>query len=221
MPELVSIGSARLDGLLLTFILSAAAGLGALWLWQRRSPDSPDRVLQDLLFNAVVIALLGWKLAFIIRDPESVWNSPQSLLLVRGSDTDALIGLFLALLYLLLAVRVRKLSWLRLLDTAAMAVLPGSAVWNGLTDFPYRIIYALLFLIVYIYLLRSVQASEPVSGEYGRAGLLGAGIGGLVVSLFAPYPPGDFPDLTAGLSALQWCFILLAAGGALLQVKRG
>jgi len=219
MPELVAIGGARLDGVLLTYILSAAAGIAALWVWLKRKPDPADRVWLDLLINAALIALLVWKLAYILKDPQAVVHSPASIILVRGSSTDALLGLFAALIYLLLAVRLRKLPWLRLLDAAPLAVLPGCALWNGLTDFPYRLVYAILFLIVYGYLLRAPAA--PGSGESGRTAMLGAGIGGLTVSLFAPYPPGAFPELTGGLSALQWGFILLAAAGALLRSQKG
>ncbi|GGD47118.1 hypothetical protein [Paenibacillus nasutitermitis] len=219
MPELVSIGGARLDGVLLTYILSAAAGFGALWIWLKKRPDVQDRFSLDLLINAALIALLVWKLAFIVRDPQAVWHSPASLILVRGSSTDALFGLFAAIIYLLIALRLRKLPWRRLMDVAPFAVLPGCVLWNGLSDFPYRLIYAILLLVVYGYMLRVAAVSG--SGESARTAMLGAGIGGLAVSLFAPYPPGTFPELTGGLSALQWCFVLMGAAGALLRSHTG
>ncbi|MBW7476836.1 hypothetical protein K0T92_19145 [Paenibacillus oenotherae] len=221
MPELISIGTFRLDGGLLAAFLSVIAGLTALGLWTKRSPDTRNGPWLDLLTNAAVITVIGWKIGFLLHDPALLWERPSSLIIVRGSLSDLLLGLLAAALYMTWTVKRKRISWLRLLDVIPYAALPGFIVWNAITAFPYRIVYMILVIFIYAALLRSQEAGTPGTGDAIRLVLLGAGFGGLVSSLFAAYPQGTWPQMTLGLTLLQWCLIGLAVIGSLWRKPSG
>lgn len=221
MPELVSVGSLRLDGGLLAAFLSVIAGLTALGIWIKRSRETREGPWLDLLTNGSIIAIAGWKLGFLLHDPSMLWERPGSILIVRGSFSDLLVGIIAAALYLAWALRRKRLSLLKFFDALPYAILPGLIVWNAITAFPYRIVYMLLFTVLYIVLLRSQEAGSPGTGDAMRMFLTGIGFGGLTVSLFANYPQGTWPDMMLGLTLLQWCLIGLAVLGALWRKKDG
>lgn len=221
MPELISVGSLRLDGGLLAAFLSVIAGLTALGIWINRSKSTRGGPWLDLMINASVITVVGWKLAFLLHDPAMLWERPSSILIVRGSFSDLLIGIIAASLYLVWALRRKRLSWLKFFDVLPFAILPGFIAWNAITAFPYRMVYMVLFVVLYIVLLRSQEAGVPGTGDAMRMFLIGIGFGGLTVSLFAVYPQGTWPELILGLTMLQWCFIGLAVLGALWRKQDG
>ncbi|GGG24312.1 hypothetical protein [Paenibacillus abyssi] len=217
MPEMVTLGPLTLDGLLLSVLISAAAGLLALTAWMRTKHQLREGPWVDLLFNVIVITGVCWKLGFLIGDPSLLWERPLSLLMVRGSELDALIGLTLSVIYLAFALRKRKLPLQAFLGVLPFALLPSLFIWNLLSAFPYQVPYALLNAILYLYLVRS--SNEEGSAAVLRLYLLGMGFGGLVVSLFAVYPPGELIRTTLGLTGMQWIFIAHGIIGVFTTTK--
>ncbi|RAP75223.1 hypothetical protein [Paenibacillus montanisoli] len=220
MTEPIAIGPLRLDAMMLAAIGSAAAGLAILKLWLARSPFKEERYWFELAVNAMIWILIGWKLAFLLREPEVLWERPSALIIVRGSGSDTAVGMLLAIVYLGYATRKRRIKALKLLDVLPFALLPACIVWTLITDRWYGIPYAILLAAVYGVLFRTGAAGRAGSGETASLALLGTGIGGLVVSLFAPYPPGELPMLTFGLTTLQWLFILMSLLGIGLPTRR-
>ncbi|MFC5651885.1 hypothetical protein ACFPYJ_22735 [Paenibacillus solisilvae] len=223
MPEMLPVGSLRLDGALLTAILSVAAGLCALrvWFWRIALESELRLFWMAALTNMCLISLIGWKLAFLIDDPSLLWNRPSSLILLRGSASDAAALLLAAVIYLLILIRRRRIPMVQLLDILPYAVLPGCFVWELLWQTPYLLPYASLVIVIYIVLIRTPEAAVPGSGKSSQLCALGLGYGGLLVSLFTVYPPSAVPLLILGLTRLQWIFIALAGLGALLQARNG
>ncbi|SDX90101.1 hypothetical protein [Paenibacillus sp. CF384] len=219
MSETIELGPLRLDAMLLAGLLSAAVGLAMFKIWLSRSSLQGETNWMDIALNAVICTIIGWKLAFLVRDPELLWERPSALLLVRGSATDTAFGFLLACAYVAYAGRKRNIPLKKLLDVWPYAIIPGCIVWTLLTDFPYAIPYALLLACVYGILFRTGASSRIGSGETASLSLLGTGIGGLFVSLFAAYPPGTLPALTFGLTMLQWLFIALSFIGILMPRK--
>ncbi|WP_308638325.1 hypothetical protein [Paenibacillus silvisoli] len=213
MSEPIAVGPLRLDAMLLAALVSAAVGLAMLKLWLSRSPLKEERYWLDLALNAMIWTLIGWKLTFLVREPEVLWERPSALIIMRGSGSDTLVGILLAIGYLAYASRKRGIPFVKLLDVWPFALLPAFFAWTLLTDRWYGIPYALLLAAVYGILFRTGAAGRAGSGEAASLALFGAGIGGLAVSLFAPYPAGELPGLTFGLTTLQWLFILLSLVG--------
>jgi len=221
MPDIVSIGPLRVDGSLLAVMLSVAAGLLALSLWIRRSSEARNGPWVDVLLTMTLIAIIGWKLGFIVSDPAIVWERPSALLIMRGGTTELLIGLGAGLIYLLQLLLRKKLSLLRFMAVLPFALLPGMIVWSILSEFPYGWPYALVWILVYIWLWRWSAGGDSDSSEYAFSlSLRGIGLGGLAASLFASYPPGYLPELTLGLTNGQWLWILIAVVGVLWPSRK-
>ncbi|WP_116191107.1 hypothetical protein [Paenibacillus taihuensis] len=227
MPEVIALGPLRLDAVLLAALIAGAAGFLAFKIRLRRlagseqseqSKQSKQAELWERLYvNTAIITLLCWKLLFLLRAPSMLWERPSSLVIVRGSGFDALIGLAAAIIYVAYVRYRTRIAGLLMLDMWPFAILPACLVWTLLTNVPYGLGYTVLYAILYVVLLR-VDA-EAGSGRFASIALLGSGIGGLLVSLFAPYPPGVVPSLTFGLTSLQWLFIGAGLVGSLLPVK--
>jgi len=224
MPDIVSIGPLRVDGNLLAVMLAVAAGLLALSLWIRRSSEARKGPWVDVLLTMALIAIIGWKLGFVISDPSIVWERPSALLIMRGGKTELLIGLGAALIYLLQLLLRRKLVLLQFMAMLPFALLPGIIVWSILSQFPYGWPYALAWILVYTWLWRwseGDESDEADSGEYAFSLFLqGIGFGGLAASLFASYPLGYLPELTLGLTNGQWLWILMAVVGVLWPSRK-
>ncbi|BBH21896.1 hypothetical protein Back11_32410 [Paenibacillus baekrokdamisoli] len=221
MPELLTLGTLRLDGILLTAILSAAVGFIALSIWLKHVGDERKAWWVSLWPNGCLLTLLCWKLAFLFNEPSMLWERPSSLILMRGSAEDAALGIMVALIYMIIAVRKRGITVLSLLDILPFAVLPCCIGFGLLWQNPYLLPYAGLFAALYVVLLRSPGTREAGSGRSAQITLLGAGLGGLLISLFAPYSPGMLPELTVGLTTGQWSFVGLSVLGTLLQARSG
>ncbi|MCQ6559543.1 hypothetical protein [Paenibacillus mendelii] len=221
MPEIVSIGPFRADGTLLTAILSLVVGLAALSLWIRQKPEVRQGPWIDLLITASVITLIGWKVGFLLRDPSLLWTRPSAILIMRGNTGDVILGLTAAVIYLLVIHWRKRIAWMEFLNILPFALLPGWITWNALSEFPYRLIYAIVFAVVYVWIIRQQTSNVPEQGDAISSALLGIAIGGLAASLFAPYPPGYLPDLTWGLTSAQWLLIGLGVLGAVIPRIQG
>ncbi|XEC93925.1 hypothetical protein AB6A23_21650 [Paenibacillus tarimensis] len=216
MPEIVTLGSFSLDGILLTAVISAALGLTGLFFWTRLDRQLQDGPWIDLMLNAIIIIGLVWKLGFLFRDPSLLWERPSSLLIVRGSVWDAVAGMLVSAVYLVIATRTRGLKPLHLAAVIPIALLPAMMAWNMLTSLPNRIPYAVLFLLLYLALLK-LRKNGGTLLEILHIYLLGTGFGGLAVSLFVAWPPGEPVRLIFGLTAVQWLFVAHTVSGAFIR----
>lgn len=221
MPEIVSIGPFRADGTLLTAIISLVVGLTALSLWIRQKPEVRQGPWIDLLITASVITLLGWKVGFLLRDPSLLWTRPSALLIMRGNMGDLILGLAAAVIYLMVMHWRKHIAWTEFLNILPFALLPGWVTWNALSGFPYRLIYAVVFAVVYVWILRQQSSNLPEKGGAMSSALLGIAIGGLAASLFASYPPGYVPVLTGGLTSAQWLLIGTGILGTVIPQIQG
>lgn len=219
LPEVIAFGPLRLDAGLLAALIAGAAGFLALKMRLRgHAAGSEQAELWGRLYvNAAIITLLCWKLLFLLREPSMLWERPSSIVIVRGSGFDAMIGLVAAAAYIAYVRSRMRIPGLVTLDVWPFAIIPACLVWTLLKSPLYGLGYAALYALLYVILLR-VDA-EAGSGRFAYIALLGSGIGGLLVSLFAPYPPGAVPDLTFGLTSLQWLFVVVGLLAALLPLR--
>ncbi|UVI28844.1 hypothetical protein [Paenibacillus spongiae] len=216
MPDIVSIGPFRADGTLLTVLISLAVGMAALAIWIRLDPASRQGPWIDILMTASIITLLGWKLGFLLRDPSLLWTRPSAILIMRGNAADVIIGLAGAVIYLIAMHLRKRMSWKGFLNMLPFALLPGWITWSALNEFPYQLIYAIVYAAVFVWLIMQKASEVPDDGSTISSALLGIGIGGLIASLFAPYPPGYVPGLTLGLTVSQWLLIGTGILGAVI-----
>lgn len=214
MPDVIALGPLRLDAILLAALIAGAAGFIAIKL-KVAGTERAD-LWEKLYVNAAIIILLCWKLLFLLREPSMLWERPSSLVLVRGSGFDAIVGFAMAIFYIAYVRYRRQIPGLVMLDMWPFAVIPAGLVWTLLTNTLYGLPYTVLYVLVYAMMLR-VDA-VPGSGRIASMAWLGSGIGGLLVSLFAPYAPGVVPELTFGLTRLQLLFVGCGLVGALLPL---
>ncbi|SEP11155.1 hypothetical protein [Paenibacillus sp. OV219] len=215
MPEVIAVGPLRLDSVLLAALIAGAAGFIAIKL--KLTGTERSELWGQLYVNAAIITLLSWKLLFLLREPSMLWERPSSLVIVRGSGFDAMNGFAASIVYIAYVRYRRRIPSLVMLDTWPFALIPACLAWTLLTDLRYGIGYVVLYALVYAAMLR-VDA-EAGSGRLASIALLGSGLGGLLVSLFAPYAPGVVPELTLGLTRLQWLFVGCGLVGALLPLS--
>ncbi|RXZ80564.1 hypothetical protein EBB07_18630 [Paenibacillaceae bacterium] len=220
MPEIVSLGPLNADGLLLTVLIAAVAGMGALSLWIRTQPLLKGVPWLDMFGTALFIWGICWKLGFLVWNPALLWERPLSLLVVRSGFWETLAGGAAACIYLLIAARRRQIKLNQLLGVLPYALVPALIVWCSLTSFPYYLPYALIAAGFYIYMIKDARGSASGGGPDLTTYLLGFGFGGLLASLFAASPPGAVLHLTAGLTGLQWLFIALIAAGIFVKPQR-
>lgn len=123
LSHAISFGPLTVPGWLLLYIVAlAASSLLARFL---RAVDAEERRSSaDLIMNAGTIWLLGWKLAPILLRPAVTFRDPLSVLATPGGTTGTLIGLGLAVAYLV-SQFVRSRPGRRVLFQLAASVVGG------------------------------------------------------------------------------------------------
>jgi hypothetical protein len=142
LPDVIEIGGLALNGMVLTALISALAGYGALWLWTKRARGGRSGPWGDLAAGAAVIAIAIWKFGVLFRDPAILSEQPLLLLLIVGSGAEAHAGLAAAGLYWIWQARRKGIGLFRTLDALAVSAAGGLLAWNLLSAFEYRWGYA-------------------------------------------------------------------------------
>lgn len=144
LPEVIEIGGLALNGMMLTALISAFAGYGALWLWKVRARGSRSGPWGDLAVGAAAIAIFVWKFGVLFRDPSILLEQPRLLFVVIGSGAEAYAGVTAAGLFWIWQARRMGVGMLRALDALAVSAAGGLLAWNLLSAPEYRWGYALV-----------------------------------------------------------------------------
>jgi len=225
LPEVIEIGGLALNGMLLTALIAALAGYGALRLWTARARASRSGPWGDLTAGAAVIAIIIWKFGVLFREPSLLWEQPRLLLVIIGSGTEAAAGLAAAGVYWIWQARRKGVGFLPALDAMAVTAAGGLLVWNLLSAFEYRWGYAAVCAALLAILIgRPAPAAGQAAGETpGSAAVLAGyvlGAGCLTVSLFAVPPPWVRPPMLAGLTSTQLLFSAAGLAAAVLDAYK-
>lgn len=212
MGDTITIGRLALDGMLLACLIAIAIGVTALQLWARADRAVRSGPWAELILTGTLVGLLGWKLGIALRDP-GLLLQPMKLLIVRGGIIEVWAGFALAAWYVAYAAWRRGVKLLQLFSAMAFAAMPALAAWNALTDWPYRLGYAAVFIAMAFIVMHPAKGQPLASTGMLRAVLLGSGIGCLLASLVVS-PPGAAAYLWLGLQPVQWLFI----GSALIAL---
>ena len=172
MPDTIHIGKLVLSGPLLTALIAALAGYGALRLWAARDRGSRSGPWGDLTAGAALTAVVVWKFGVLFREPSLLWEEPRLLLVIVGSGAEAAAGLAAAGLYWIWQARRKGVGLLQALDALAVAAAGGLLVWNALSAFEYRWGYAAVCAALLAALIgkRAPEAAQPARGAAGEAG---------------------------------------------------
>lgn len=234
LPDVIEIGGLALNGMLLTSLIAAFAGYGALWLWTARARESRSGPWGDLTAGAAMIAIVIWKFGVLFREPSLLWEQPRLLLVIVGSSAEAVAGLAAAGLYWIWRARRIGVGLLPALDALAVSAAGGLLVWNALSAFEYRWGYAAVCAVLLALLIgrrepeeAASEAGKAAGASVGSAGgdaavlagyVLGAGC--LAVSLFTVPPPWVRPFELAGLTGTQLLFIAVGLATAALDAYK-
>jgi hypothetical protein len=230
VPEIIMIGSVLVRTKLLVLIASIIlAYYVTRWkLGSLRVDEANGRTLLDKLVNALIIAVLVWKLTPLLMNPSLLWTRPMSLLSYTGGVPGIVLGVACGLIYGVLALRRSGILQPLALDVLAFAAIIAlipfrSLFWEYgiMTDLPWGIkltdslnryhpvnLYAgLAALIVAIYAL-CARRTRWGTGTIARDILIGLGIGWFVVTY------ADRGEPLLWLTLEQWLLLALIACGA-------
>lgn len=232
VTELISIGSFIIQTKLLILIVSIVlayyvvrwklAGIG--------TSEADSSVMLDKLMNAVLIAIIVWKLTPLIENPQMVLTRPLSLLTVTGGTFGIWLGSFAAIIYIYFTVRRSALSPTMIADLLAFGVLIVWTITRGLfwdyglqTNLPWGIslndplyryhpvnIYAGLIgigIVIYVWLTGKKRWG---TGQVARDIYVLIGFGWFAVTFFKR---GEAVFL---LTIEQWSWLALAALGLIM-----
>ncbi|SDO68010.1 Prolipoprotein diacylglyceryl transferase [Paenibacillus sp. yr247] len=136
MPDVLQIGPLQLQGRLLALLLACALGI---WLMRRSTQRLPydtqiekAKLIDELIFNGVIIVLLTWRLGIIVTQPSLVWTNPLKLLMVSGSATEIALGLLLACGYMYYQIRKHRISLFIVLDVLAIGLSASAFLFCAL-----------------------------------------------------------------------------------------
>ena len=110
MPDTIHIGKLVLSGPLLTALIAALAGYGALRLWAARDRGSRSGPWGDLTAGAALTAVVVWKFGVLFREPSLLWEEPRLLLVIVGSGLLAAVALTVCTTLLITSGRA-KYAW--------------------------------------------------------------------------------------------------------------
>lgn len=232
MPELISIGTFLIQTKLLVLVISILVSYYVLkWKLSRIGMSASEgSVLLDKLMNAVLIAVMVWKLAPLVQNSELAWNRPLSLLTITGGTFGIWLGAAAAVIYIYFALRRSKLSLTMTVDLLAFGMLISWTITRLLfweygtqTDLPWGIslndphyryhpvnLYAGLIGIViaiYVWFLRNKKWG---AGHVAREICLLAGLSSFGVTFFQR---GEAFIL---LTVEQWQWLIVVALGLVM-----
>lgn len=215
---------------LLVVLVSAAAGYAVIWWVLRRSAwrESP---LADMLLNALMLGLAGWKLSPFLLQPALLWTSPLRGIMMLGGVREALIGAIIAIWYLLWSSLVKGLTLRLIADSLAYGAISfwlvqalfGGWRYGKLTSLPWGIPLsdpALRYHPLNLYELAAAALLAGVllfgrwqlgDGRAGQMGLFGVGAGLFAISLAAMDSP--FGGILTGV---QWISLLVMGLGLIV-----
>jgi len=230
VPEIIKIGSVMVQTKLLVLIASIIlAYYAARWkLVHLKVDEATGRTLLDKLINALILAVLVWKLTPLFMNPGLLWTRPLILLSYTGGALGIVLGVACGLAYGVFALRRHAILQPLALDVLAFAALIASIPYRTLfreyglvTDLPWGIqltdsllryhpvhLYAgAVGLIVAIYVLCLGSAGWG-TGRIARDIFIALGVGWFIVT---------YVDRSAPLWLLtldQWLLLALIACGA-------
>ncbi|AHC15817.1 hypothetical protein [Salinispira pacifica] len=137
-----------LSGVLSFSLLETAGKIDTL---ERLLHIRSSTALLGLMGNALMIFLLGWKLAPLIFQFRQVVSTPIMLLYAPGGFPGTIIGLVLALLYLLPLGRRRKNAWKDALRSGETLNTQGSEApkTRKIRPFPALMLQAVIALVLW------------------------------------------------------------------------
>lgn len=117
-------------------ILFGAAILIGFWVtqWQAVRTGQDKEIYLDFALYAVMIALLGARIYYVIFSWEEFAADPMKILRVQTDGLGFYGGLLAAILTAMIYARVKKLSFGQLVDTGCMGLLAGQIIgrWGDL-----------------------------------------------------------------------------------------
>jgi len=199
LPDVIEIGGLALNGMLLTALIAALAGYGALRLWSARASGGRSGPWGDLTTGAAAIAIAIWKFGVLLREPSLLWEQPGLLLVLVGSGLEAALGLAAAAIFWIWLAHRNGVAFLLALDALAVSAAGGLLAWNLLSAVEYRWGYAAVCAAL-LALLIGRQAPDAARAAKEPTGEKTAGAGGTMTVLAGRTANGDTTEL-AGQTA--------------------
>lgn len=173
----------------------------------------------ERLWNSLFIFAIGWKLSYTLFHPVHVWIRPTSQIYFTGGDKGLVLGLCLALLYLLYRSYKEKVSFDTYLEPGLIAILSSFGIFQLIaivvdTDpFVYGLLPFLLcgFLVVYWFVKRASSSDTLLWPGM----LLWFGLGELFFSYFK-----EQAAIWLGFSLFQWVLIMLCLIAAMVTYRK-
>ena len=112
-----------------SFFLLVAFSLGSLIIYKNRNKISlSKKQISDLLFNLVIIAIIGARLYYVIFNLDYYMEYPIDILKIWEGGLAIHGGIIAGLIYLIYFCKKKKLSIIRLTDVIVLALPLGQAI---------------------------------------------------------------------------------------------
>lgn len=112
-----------------SFFLLVAFSLGSLIIYKNRNKISlSKKQISDLLFNLVIIAIIGARLYYVIFNLDYYMEYPIDILKIWEGGLAIHGGIIVGLIYLIYFCKKKKLSIIKLTDIIVLALPLGQAI---------------------------------------------------------------------------------------------
>ncbi|WNB92805.1 redoxin domain-containing protein [Bacillus sp. NEB1478] len=195
MENYITVGSFPIKVVWLAILGSVLVAYGVLALKLKNEDDKKQ--LSEVLSNAIVMFWFIWKFSYAVLHPFLIFKHPLNLLYFNGGETGIIVGMIIAVLYLLCAAGKRHLERSRLFYCGVLGLTLFFTVFYGahyfsdtlLSDGLITLFFAVLS--IYLYILGAFQPKKTV-------------VSILVTALFfAVVTNGPFSDKKSDTAAIE------------------
>ncbi|MDM5315198.1 TlpA disulfide reductase family protein [Fictibacillus sp. b24] len=166
MENYLSIGSFPVKMVWLAILGSALIAYGIISLKLRKETDKKQ--LLDVLSNAVVLYWLVWKISYAVLHPLLIVKQPLNILYFNGGETGLVLGIIVAVVYLLWTSGKQELDRSRVFYTGILALTLFFSFYYGahfassklLADGLISLFFAILS--IYLYTAGSFELRKTV-----------------------------------------------------------
>ncbi|TLS50017.1 prolipoprotein diacylglyceryl transferase [Paenibacillus antri] len=234
MPEVITLGPFMIQGILLKWAIAGVVGFQALKVFAKRK-GLWDQRISDLIFQALFIVIIAWKVSPIVTNFPEIMRSPVSFLIIPGTREGLWLGFFISAMYVMRGLRKQNMNGWLFADLVVLGLIASITVFNVLgwrygvqtslpwgitiTDRAYRYHPINVYMIIASFTVLIWTLKRPLSkigqGIVAADAMLLLGVGMFIVSFFQPELFQFF-----GLSLTQWVALSFAILGVALSGVR-
>ncbi|MGG1574675.1 TlpA family protein disulfide reductase [Fictibacillus sp. NRS-1165] len=199
MPEVIQLGSLHLNSQLLLLLLSGMFAYAVVNVKAKKEKAAFTEI--HLLWNAVTLLLIIWKISYFIFHPLLTFRHPSSLLYFSGGTPGLVLGVITAGSYVFVSLSRSNASVSLLLSTGTLSGAAFYLFYGGVHAFCERtIVSTALFTVVFgLFMVLVFMKNKRV---HRLSSIVFAALALFSFSA-APFGEKSYPAAEAGISGLK------------------